>query len=76
MKDAEEKEQRLWVKAAYENFTGGVFVYRNDEKKSKEALIKSLSNFILVFLFKARNKPTRIASYLVAVKKPPFAKIT
>ncbi len=42
---------------------------------SKEALIKSLSDFILAFLFNARNKSTRIASYLVAVKKPPFAKI-
>jgi hypothetical protein len=31
---------------------------------SKEALIKSLSDFILVFLFNARNKSTRIASYL------------
>ena len=30
----------------------------------KEALIKSLSDFILVFLFNARNKSTRIASYL------------
>ncbi|WP_368389161.1 putative holin-like toxin [uncultured Dialister sp.] len=31
---------------------------------SKEALIKSLSDFILVFLFNARNQSTRIASYL------------
>ena len=30
----------------------------------REALIKSLSDFILVFLFNARNKSTRIASYL------------
>ena len=33
-------------------------------KVSREALIKSLSNFILEFLFNARNKSTRIASYL------------
>ena len=31
---------------------------------AREALIKSLSDFILVFLFNARNKSTRIASYL------------
>ena len=31
---------------------------------SKEALIKSLSDFILEFLFNARNQSTRIASYL------------
>ena len=31
---------------------------------AREALIKSLSNFILAFLFNARNKSTRIASYL------------
>ena len=30
----------------------------------REALIKSLSDFILVFLFNARNQSTRIASYL------------
>ena len=30
----------------------------------KEALIKPLSDFILEFLFNARNKSTRIASYL------------
>ena len=29
-----------------------------------EALIKPLSDFILVFLFNARNQSTRIASYL------------
>jgi len=31
---------------------------------SREALIQSLSVFILAFLFNARNKSTRIASYL------------
>ena len=31
---------------------------------SREALIKPLSDFILVFLFNARNQSTRIASYL------------
>ena len=31
---------------------------------SREALIKSLSDFILVFLSNARNQSTRIASYL------------
>ena len=31
---------------------------------AREALIKSLSNFILIFLFNARNQSTRIASYL------------
>ena len=30
----------------------------------REALIKSLSDFILVFLFNARNQSTRTASYL------------
>ena len=39
-------------------FTGGYTM------NIKEALIKSLSDFILVFLFNARNKSTRIASYL------------
>ena len=33
-------------------------------KGTREALNKSLSNFILEFLFNARNKSTRIASYL------------
>ena len=31
---------------------------------SKETLIKSLSDFILGFLYRARNHLTRIASYL------------
>ncbi len=31
---------------------------------SREALIKALSDFILAFLFNARNQSTRIASYL------------
>ena len=39
-------------------------VYRNFPLALREALIKSLSDFILVFLFNARNKSTRIASYL------------
>ena len=30
----------------------------------RETLIKSLSDFILGFLYRARNHPTRIASYL------------
>ena len=49
--------------------------YNRALRRAREALIKSLSDFILVFLFNTRNKSTRIASYLVAVKKPPFAKI-
>ena len=39
-------------------------IYDNYGITIKEALIKSLSDFILVFLFNARNKLTRIASYL------------
>lgn len=44
---------------------------------SKEALIDSLSNFILGFLFNARKEPTRIASLFKeasdeAVNKNPY----
>ncbi|WP_303052725.1 hypothetical protein, partial [uncultured Dialister sp.] len=41
----------------------------------KEALIKSLSDFILVFLFNARNKSTRIASYLRRLMTQHWIKI-
>ena len=37
---------------------------RGGTMDAREALIKSLSDFILVFLFNARNQSTRIASYL------------
>ena len=37
---------------------------KKTRKTPREALIKSLSDFILVFLFNTRNKSTRIASYL------------
>ena len=36
----------------------------NNRRGVREALIKSLSDFILGFLSNARNKSTRIASYL------------
>ena len=39
-------------------------ICQNFKEHVKEALIKSLSDFILVFLFNARNQSTRIASYL------------
>ena len=42
---------------------------------SKEALIKSLSDFILVFLSNARNKSTRIASYLRRLMTQHWTKI-
>ena len=42
---------------------------------SREALIKSLSDFILVFLFNARNQSTRIASYLRRLMTPHWIKI-
>ena len=42
---------------------------------TREALIKSLSDFILVFLFNARNKPTRIASYLRRLMTQHWIKI-
>ena len=42
---------------------------------SKEALIKSLSDFILVFLFNARNQSTRIASYLRRLMTKHWIKI-
>lgn len=42
---------------------------------SREALIKSLSDFILVFLFNARNKSTRIASYLRRLMTQHWIKI-
>jgi len=38
--------------------------YNRALRRAREALIKSLSDFILVFLFNTRNKSTRIASYL------------
>ena len=41
----------------------------------KEALIKSLSDFILAFLFNARNKSTRIASYLRRLMTQHWIKI-
>ena len=41
----------------------------------REALIKSLSDFILVFLFNARNKSTRIASYLRRLMTQHWIKI-
>nr|WP_297027869.1 hypothetical protein [uncultured Dialister sp.] len=41
----------------------------------KEALIKSLSDFILEFLFNARNKSTRIASYLRRLMTKHWIKI-
>ena len=42
---------------------------------SREALIKSLSDFILVFLFNARNQLTRIASYLRRLMTQHWIKI-
>ena len=41
----------------------------------REALIKSLSDFILAFLFNARNKSTRIASYLRRLMTQHWIKI-
>ena len=41
----------------------------------KETLIKSLSDLALVFSYKARNKPTRIASYLRRVMTKHCMKI-
>ena len=41
----------------------------------REALIKSLSDFILVFLFNARNKSTRTASYLRRLMTKHWIKI-
>ena len=45
------------------------------EKVLREALIKSLSDFILAFLFNARNKSTRIASYLRRLMTQHWTKI-
>ena len=42
---------------------------------AREALIKSLSDFILAFLFNARNKSTRIASYLRRLMTQHWIKI-
>ncbi|WP_296099527.1 hypothetical protein [Dialister sp.] len=42
---------------------------------SREALIKSLSDFILGFLCNARNNPTRIASYLRRIMTKQCIKI-
>ena len=41
----------------------------------REALIKSLSDFILGFLCNARNNPTRIASYLRRIMTKQCIKI-
>ena len=45
------------------------------DMRFKEALIKSLSNFILAFLFNARKKTTRIASYLRSLMTKHWIKI-
>ena len=45
------------------------------EKVLREALIKSLSDFILAFLFNARNQSTRIASYLRRLMTQHWIKI-
>ena len=42
---------------------------------SREALIKSLSDFILGFLCNARNNPTQIASYLRRIMTKQCIKI-
>ena len=51
--------------------------YSYDESRnlSREALIKSLSDFILGFLCNARNNPTRIASYLRRIMTKQCIKI-
>ena len=51
--------------------------YSYDESRnlSREALIKSLSDFILGFLCNARNNPTRIASYLRRIMTKQCTKI-
>ena len=41
-----------------------VALFSTGKHITREALIKSLSDFILEFLFNARNGTTRIASYL------------
>ncbi len=50
------------AKGAYGHALTGVRVHRG--RPAREALIKSLSAFILKFLCNARNGMTRIASYL------------
>ena len=48
---------------------------RRKDSPLREALIKSLSDFILVFLFNARNQSTRIASYLRRLMRKRWIKI-
>ena len=47
-----------------EGYGGGCAADFIGRLTAREALINSLSDFILEFLFNARNKLTRIASYL------------
>ena len=49
--------------------------FGNTDQPTREALIKSLSDFILAFLFNARNKSTRIASYLRRLMTQHWIKI-
>ena len=49
--------------------------WRHHLSSAKEALIKSLSDFILEFLSNARNKSTRIASYLRRLMTQHWIKI-
>ena len=56
------------------------FIVKNDSSlfsalSSREALIKALSDFILAFLFNARNQSTRIASYLRRLMTQHWIKI-
>ena len=51
------------------------FHYIMKDNSFREALIKSLSDFILGFLFNARNQSTRIASYLRRLMTQRWIKI-
>ena len=57
------------------DFLPASLIILNEVKNPREVLIKSLSDFILVFLFNARNKPTRIASYLRRLMTQHWIKI-
>ena len=60
----------------YSPYPMGFFIYiLSESPEAREALIKSLSDFILVFLFNARNQSTRIASYLRRLMTQHWIKI-
>ena len=64
-----------WFTSGFFFWTRGPGTFPGPLAFSREALIKSLSDFILGFLSNARNKSTRIASYLRRLMTQHWIKI-